>query len=678
MEADALGRRDSPSLSRIRALASFASLPQPSRSPPRQRSRPSATPCNDRPRSASSAHLHQQRLHRACRSGKRIIPFYFHQPGDSGYRHIMPVLYFHTWGNTTTRACRCPLFVMHRDYNDRSNDHVIPPCSSVVQARRPRRSEFRLWPFVFMANYKPSGGQAAILPLFWWKKLESRACSSRRFCSRADCATTTKTSPRWSSRSSATTAASATTAGACSSRCSSIARRADSRWTLVARSCGSSARDEGRDAGVIFPLFWHFADTEEGYEPHVAPAALRLRVAAARRKQRAHLAARRLRARRRDRPAPVARLRAAHLLSQRRQRTVDVVPPLVHALEGARTTAPAASSSGRSFTPAIPAARRRALFPLFWRFHDKQRDATTTSLLADRRLSHRGGAAGGFVGPVYWLVVDERRRRLGRGPGADPHVRPLGHRAPRAWCCRCSPTSPTSNRSPPPRSARCSSTHAPDGCDGGLVPARVRRPPRRRQLRRSCRPSSSTRETAGPPTSSARSTSRAATRGWAAGLAPLVFFGTRRQSSHQVIFPLFCHFADKAKQTSASLIGPFYHGRDGDRSSRRALPALLRAPRTEARLRHLAPRRLEEGRRRDDGGRPLRPPVERAQAVEHQPVLPALTHARRRATRSRCSSPSSGASTTATRPTPPSSPSTGASARRDHGWDGVFPLFVHA
>ncbi|HWE30050.1 MAG TPA: hypothetical protein VHB97_18700, partial [Polyangia bacterium] len=46
---------------------------------------------------------------------KSIIPFYFHQPGDSGYRHVTPLLYFHTWDKHDDTRVQFPLFGWHRD-----------------------------------------------------------------------------------------------------------------------------------------------------------------------------------------------------------------------------------------------------------------------------------------------------------------------------------------------------------------------------------------------------------------------------------------------------------------------------------------------------------------------------------------------------------------------------------
>src|SRR5438132_12058918 len=82
---------------------------------------------------------------------KSIIPFYFHQPGDSGYRHVVPLLYFHTWNRKHDTRVQVPLFGRARDYTTDSTTTVIPWLLTSFK-QSPKGSEFRIWPFVFMAN----------------------------------------------------------------------------------------------------------------------------------------------------------------------------------------------------------------------------------------------------------------------------------------------------------------------------------------------------------------------------------------------------------------------------------------------------------------------------------------------------------------------------------------------
>ena len=57
---------------------------------------------------------------------KTVIPFYFHQPGDSGYRHIIPLGYFHTWDKHDDTRVQFPLFGWHRDHDTHETTTVIP------------------------------------------------------------------------------------------------------------------------------------------------------------------------------------------------------------------------------------------------------------------------------------------------------------------------------------------------------------------------------------------------------------------------------------------------------------------------------------------------------------------------------------------------------------------------
>src|ERR1700746_2329231 len=57
---------------------------------------------------------------------KSIIPFYFHQPGDSGYRHVTPLLYFHSLDTHTSTRVQVPLFGWRRNHDTGETTTVIP------------------------------------------------------------------------------------------------------------------------------------------------------------------------------------------------------------------------------------------------------------------------------------------------------------------------------------------------------------------------------------------------------------------------------------------------------------------------------------------------------------------------------------------------------------------------
>ena len=71
--------------------------------------------CNDDRECAVGTICSNQNICVALSKKKSIIPFYFHQPGDSGYRHITPLLYFSTWDKHDETRVQFPFFAWHRD-----------------------------------------------------------------------------------------------------------------------------------------------------------------------------------------------------------------------------------------------------------------------------------------------------------------------------------------------------------------------------------------------------------------------------------------------------------------------------------------------------------------------------------------------------------------------------------
>src|SRR3954466_13582818 len=164
----------------IRALASFAvaaglvlAVAPAARASDETKTRAVGQACSDDAQCIVGSICSTANVCAALPRRKSIIPFYFHQPGDSGYRHVVPLLYFHTWDRKHDTRVQVPLFGRSHNYDEGSTTTVIPWLFSSFK-QSPKGSEFRIWPFVFMANYQPSGGQAAILPLFWWKKQDGK------------------------------------------------------------------------------------------------------------------------------------------------------------------------------------------------------------------------------------------------------------------------------------------------------------------------------------------------------------------------------------------------------------------------------------------------------------------------------------------------------------------------
>src|SRR5207302_5166190 len=90
---------------------------------------------------------------------KSIVPFYFHQPGDSGYRHVPPLLYFHSWDKHDDTRVQVPLFGWRNNHDSGETTTVIPWLLSSYTTSKDAKL-FRIWPFVYMGVYKDGGGQA--------------------------------------------------------------------------------------------------------------------------------------------------------------------------------------------------------------------------------------------------------------------------------------------------------------------------------------------------------------------------------------------------------------------------------------------------------------------------------------------------------------------------------------
>lgn len=97
-------------------------------------------------------------LCRSVRNHRRFIPpFYWHNPdARDGYRYVVP-FYFDSWRHT----------------REESYDIKVVPLLFTSRTTTPTEVSTRVWPFVFAAKYldkgKQIGAQAAVIPLFWWQ-----------------------------------------------------------------------------------------------------------------------------------------------------------------------------------------------------------------------------------------------------------------------------------------------------------------------------------------------------------------------------------------------------------------------------------------------------------------------------------------------------------------------------
>src|SRR5579859_3477795 len=56
-----------------------------------------------------------QKICTAISRTRNVIPFYFHQPGSTGYRYIIPILWFSSWDSGSETQVQFPFFVRHKN-----------------------------------------------------------------------------------------------------------------------------------------------------------------------------------------------------------------------------------------------------------------------------------------------------------------------------------------------------------------------------------------------------------------------------------------------------------------------------------------------------------------------------------------------------------------------------------
>jgi len=518
--------------------------------------------CNDDRECAVGSICSNQNVCVALSKKKSIIPFYFHQPGDSGYRHVTPLLYFHTWDKHDDTRVQVPLFGWHRDHDTHETTTVIPLLFSSYTTS-PTEKLFRIWPFVFMGTYKNGGGQASILPLFWWSKKEGHGWF---------------VAPLLLSGGQRDEAKDITEAVI--GLIGYYRRHADvDTWkvlfpilfehdtrtsrTFVAPFIWARSDKEGHDASVIFPLFWHVHDEKSGYG-HT----LLLPLFDYESEQRGHkqrVVSLFAEWERDDSSGLKQLLVYAPVIFHRtdNKRSVTVVPPLF-----TRWTTKDDGGGGFIAGPIAhvsdPNGSTTSLFPLYWRFHDRLHDATTHILVPFAAFHHHTGARGGFVGPFYlWSSTNGEG---GGGAGIAPLIM-FGHNGPRHHAL----VLPVFARWSDSRAGTATTAigplfwhTAPDGGDGGLFPLLFAG--RHGHASYAVVPGiffhksdeHGFTDVVGPVYAAHGKDS------WAAGIAPIAFFGRNGTESHHVIVPLVWHFADTATRTDNLLVGPYFHGREGN------------------------------------------------------------------------------------------------------------------
>jgi hypothetical protein len=470
-------------------------------------------------------------------TGKIIPPFYFHKTGPSGYRDIVPLLWFHNW--------------------NRDSDTKVQ------------------FPFFFHSENKPAhSAWTFVLPLFWTQREGSSSLLVVPLLL-AGGSRDEKTGETWRVMFPVFF----------------DHQTRDTRWTLAplawfSRSPGHSmsvifpffwqAKSPGHSTSVIFPLYWRIKDQPLGYDHLLLLPFVDYQSDAHGRHTRI---ASFLGGWERDDDAGLKQgLLLVPPIFYRKdpQRIALVLPPLA-AWWKVRADGSTGFVAGPFFHSTDPEGSTSGFFPLFWRWHDNKTGATTHWLFPIAGFHKRPDAAGGYVGPVYgW------KSSKGWGGGVAPLIffgrnQEKHHALVLPLFARFSDDKAgTSTTAVVPVFYH----HAADGWDAGLFP-----------LLFAGRHNDKTYG-AVPPIYWHFGQKDGATDvvgplyvqhgkdGWRGGLAPLFFFGNKGGHEHEVIAPLFFRFVDHNLDTERTLVGPFYHQRDGKQTLDVLFPLmyLARAP----------------------------------------------------------------------------------------------------
>jgi hypothetical protein len=252
-------------------------------------------------------------------------------------------------------------------------------------------------------------------------------------------------------------------------------------------------------------------------------------------------------------------------------RDVDVVPPLFVRWR-VRDDGSTGLIAGPLVSASDPEGTTTALLPLYFRFYDRRADAATHLFFPVAGFHHRPGARGAFVGPVYgWSSAADGRGGGGWGAGLFP-IALFGRSGPRHHALLLPLFGHVSNDTTGSSTTVVGPVfhrRQPNGrgWDGGLFPLVFagRRGDRTYGgvpgLFWHVGDKHSETDVVGPIYG------HRDTHGWGFGLAPLLFFGREEARAHQVIFPILFRFTDGAKRTERTLVGPFFHRRDGDETA---------------------------------------------------------------------------------------------------------------
>ena len=486
----------------------------------------------------------------ALPKGKRIFPFYWHQPGDVGHRYIIPVLYFSKWDREGSTQVQFPFFAHTRNYADQSTTTILP------------------WLLFWVGTYEGGGAKVGWLPIFFWKH---------------------RGPERWFVAplllSGGRSDASQDLVEAVVLLAGYYRRHKDDTWRVVAplffdhetkttRTTFAPPllayfrRTENKRTDVVFPFLWHIRDKKKGSEHVLFLPFFDWDSEANGRRQ---LVISLLAAWERNDDAQLRQLvlwtpPVFHRSDALRE--VDVVPPLFTRWK-VRDDDSSGLIAGPFFHYGDTTGSTTSLLPIYWRFTDRKADAETQFIFPVAGYHRHPGAGGGFVGPLYgW---GSKNGLGGWGAGLAP-ILMFG----RSGTKHHAVVAPLFLRYSDDKDQSSTTAIGPGffhrvgnggGYDAGLFPA----------LFFGRRGANSYGIV--PPIFFHRGDEEGTTdvvgplyvqrgkRGWRAGLAPLAFFADRDGEQHQVVLPpLFIRFANPAKRQEQMIAGPYYHKRDGDRT----------------------------------------------------------------------------------------------------------------
>lgn len=500
----------------------------------------------------------------ACKPLKRRVSalFYFHQPGDKGFRIVIP-FYFSFWQPRERSRLVFPLFYQASDDKEKTSDLIVPPLLYQYH-REPGATSHRVWPIFFYSNYGNQGSAFGLLPLFYGARRGPRTqvllpllLSFYRNDSEQKLRDLLVLGLVYDRRRG-------------DSRLLFIPpllsfHRSDSevRETLFLPGLTYLHRDrkEG-DFGIFAGLGW-YRKTSGSLSAGVFPLAWYSRSGP-------------------RHSTVVLPLFVEGADAERELRHVTLFPFFHYRREGQRRLV--ITPLGGQYRDLEAGVRVNVLLtpPLIHRDEPRYR-FTTVPPLALWWRNKETGATRGFVGPAFWWNDDQGetggllplylRFHDRRGQASTHLLLPVGllHRSPRLTVGVLGPLYFWSRPAAAGEGA---------GGGGGLLPILWAS---HRKTRDSAglfplfawardREAGTTHLSIGPFFYRQRASGPAAEQGYDAGLLPLVYFGRRGESRYRMLLPLYYERAAPGQQQL--LVGPFYFGRD-DRPGNAGRSAVL-------------------------------------------------------------------------------------------------------